>query len=122
MSITEEFSFDKDGEVVRFAWFRPYFLTIAIALVAVLSFGIGRLTSENKGGVSINYEPESLPQTAPVASVVQAGGSVTASSQGTRYYYANCRNTISEKNKVSFATALMAEKAGYTLAANCKRP
>ena len=44
---------------------------------------------------------------------------VTVSSKGTRYYYSWCKNTISEKNKVSFASAILAEKAGYTLATNC---
>ncbi|MEK7194494.1 MAG: hypothetical protein AAB660_02295 [Patescibacteria group bacterium] len=123
MSITEEFHFDKEGNVLPTGWrggFRRYFLTVVIILVATFSFGVGRLTGEKREGVSINYDSSLFENTkAPVQATV-GEGSVVASSQGTKYYYSNCRNTISEKNKVTFATAVMAESAGYTLAANCK--
>lgn len=55
-----------------------------------------------------------------VGTVASGSGEVTASSKGTRYYYPGCSNTISAKNKISFATASMAEAAGYSLAATCK--
>jgi hypothetical protein len=127
MSITEEFHFDNRGEVVRFPHLRKYFLTLVILLVAALAFGIGRLTGEKGTGVSINYNPTLLaspvvavgPSPSPVA---PSAGQVYASSKGSRYYYMNCKSTIVEKNKVTFASAIMAESAGYTLATGCKAP
>ena len=125
MNIHETFHFDKEGEVERFPLFRQYFLTILIILIVALAFGIGRLTGERRDGVKIITNDQGLTSSALLdaqPSDISASGpnSVVASSQGTKYYYADCKNTISEKNKVTFATSLMAEKAGYTLAANCK--
>src|SRR3989344_5699179 len=40
MSITETVTFDKEGRVERFPWFRKLFLSIIIILVTVLSLGI----------------------------------------------------------------------------------
>ncbi|MBX4195861.1 hypothetical protein KW796_02820 [Candidatus Parcubacteria bacterium] len=127
MSITEEFSFDKEGEVVRFPHLRRYFLASVIILIALLSFGVGRLTGGEREGVTINYDPNLAVPAAAVALskprvTADTGHSVFASSKGKRYYYPGCRNTISEKNKVTFATETMAEKAGYTLASGCKKP
>src|SRR5262245_12530579 len=112
MNIPETFHFDKDGEVVRFPWLKKLFLTLVIILVAFLAFVVGRLTGHGGGDVVINtsaVELVSEPKT-------DSPGAVFASSQGTRYYYSDCRNTISEKNKISFASSAMAEAAGYTLA------
>ncbi len=136
MSIPETYHFDKAGEVEPVGWrmrVRKYFLTLAIILVAILSFGIGRLTGSPKLGVSMNYEqvpndqgPSTKVQSDSTLSLgpsdLSASPSVFASSKGTRYYYSGCRNTISDKNKVTFATAAMAEQAGYTLASGCVAP
>lgn len=118
MSIPDAFRFDKEGNGLKGHWLRPYFVTITILLVALLSFGLGRLTGGERGGVVINYDPENLIASKPSQKATEE--SVVASSQGARYYFSHCRNTISEKNKVSFASPALAEKAGYTLAANCK--
>ena len=141
MSIPEEFHFDKSGEVVRFPRIRAYFLTILVLLVALLAFGIGRLTGGERGGVTINtssndkgqmtnevINPKSQLAT-PESSLdishstlsipAPTQGSVYASSKGTKYYYASCKSTVSEANKVTFSSPSEAEAAGYTLAANC---
>jgi hypothetical protein len=108
-----------------------YFLTILSAILLVLlGIGIGKLISaKQEGGVTITYDPEfvlhattvfgtTTPKTvAPSANTA----SVYASSQGKRYYYPTCKSSISEKNKITFATKELAEKAGYTLATNCKQ-
>lgn len=121
MSIPDTFHFDKDGEVLKYPRLRPYFLTIIIILISLLSFGVGRLTGDSREGVEINYDPKILSGESLTPTVKEStpSGSVTASSQGTRYYFSHCGNNISEKNKVTFATPLLAEKAGYTLALNC---
>ncbi len=120
MSITETFNLDKEGNVKNLSLFRAFFIAIVISLVALLSFGIGRLTATPREGVKINFDPEVLESSKTTVSRTPLAGEVTASSQGTRYYYSHCKNNISEKNKVSFATVSLAEEAGYTLALNCK--
>ncbi len=128
---SEEIAFDESGNPVRFPLVRKIFLSLVIILVATLSFGIGKLSSLNQSEpIKIEYEnldndrASSAGKGRALDSDSQGStlgsGAVSASSQGTRYYYSWCGNNISEKNKISFATALMAEKAGYTLAANCK--
>ncbi len=142
MSIQDTVHFDNTGEVVRHPTLKRYFLALVIVLVAILGFGVGKLSGQgSRAGVSINYDPSLLKDPAPASPVstsadtsqtssviaatipVQsAKGAVFASVNGKRYYYPGCSNTISEKNKVTFATAAMAESAGYTLSANCKAP
>lgn len=129
MSITEEFHFDNRGEVVKYPWLRRYFLTSVILLVALLSFGVGRLTGEDRPGVAINLDQELIAEDNGVLEPIGSLGegslgllSVTASSQGSRYYYSHCGNNISEKNLITFASANLAEAAGYTLAKNCSKP
>lgn len=121
MSIPDTFHFDNRGEVIQNHGFRPYFITIVILLVALLSFGVGRLSGSKSPGVVIDYDPNLL-KASPTSNVASDSleASVTASSQGTRYYFSHCANNISEKNKISFATPALAEKAGYTLALNCR--
>ncbi|MDB5254486.1 MAG: hypothetical protein JWL80_552 [Parcubacteria group bacterium] len=106
------------------------YLVISAILLVILGFGIGRLVETGKKeGVSISYDPEfvlhattlfgtTTPKVIPSSTNT---ASVYASSQGKRYYYQTCKSSISEKNKITFATKELAEKAGYTLATNCKR-
>jgi hypothetical protein len=124
MSIPETFHFDNRGEVEKHPSFKRYFLAMVIILVALLAFGVGRLTGSERPGVSIDIDKEFLAQDGQggagnTAIAGASAGQVTASSQGTRYYYSHCGNSISEKNRVVFATASLAETAGYTLAKNC---
>ncbi|MDB5194102.1 MAG: hypothetical protein JWN50_116 [Parcubacteria group bacterium] len=137
MSIPETIHFDKDGEPVPGGHFRELFrkvfLALVILLVAGLGFGVGRLSAgEGRKGVEIRYDNGAIQalssSTSTPASVVQgkaldsSSGSVYASSKGTKYYYTNCKSSVTAANKVTFAAASMAEAAGYTLATNCKKP
>lgn len=121
---SETVDFDKEGNIVRFSPLRKLFLTLVIILVALLSFGIGRLSGEgNREPVKILYDQTlvqgvALDKTGDNSLSVKQG--VFASSKGKKYYYPGCSNTVSDANKVTFATAFMAESAGYTLASNCK--
>ena len=137
MSLTEIISFSKEGEPepagARNLIFRKLFLALVIILVALLSFGIGRLSAPGTGdGVEIEYDP-SLSSVDQSASVIKSAGGVTevdesssgqviASSNGRKYHYPHCSGAkqISEANKITFASALDAEASGYTLASNCK--
>ncbi len=122
MSIPEVFHFDNRGEVVEKSPIKPYFLAIVIVLVALLSFGVGRLTSTQREGVEINFDQSLLQNTASAANVSSSvtTGKISASVNGTRYYYPHCKSTVSEKNKIFFDSAAQAEEAGYELAVNCK--
>jgi len=131
MSIQDTYEFDNRGEVVKFPLVKRFFLSLVIILVALLAFGLGRLSGQGvHSGVSIDYDPNFLEasstperaQTAQTSAVIEATvGQVTASSKGTKYYYSTCKNTISAANKITFTSASEAEKAGYTLAANCHK-
>lgn len=125
MSIPETFHFDNRGEVVEKSPLKPYFLALIIILVSLLSFGIGRLTGSPREGVEIKFNENILNNAASVmgsqSTIEKSGaGKVSASVNGTKYYYQNCSNNILEKNKVYFDTAKDAEESGYTLAANCR--
>jgi len=134
MSISEIVSYDKDGRIERFPLFRKFFLSLTIILVALLSFGIGRLSvAGNREPIRIEYDPQlttenqrqttNINQTANVINATKEGnGGVIVSKNGARYHYPHCASAkqIKEENKIIFPTPAAAEAAGYTLAANCK--
>lgn len=129
MSIPEIVSYDKDGRIERFPLLQKLFLSLTIILIALLSFGIGRLSVVgNREPIKIEYDPNltewstpSVDQTASVINAVKEGGVIT-SKNGARYHYPYCSGAkqIKEENKIIFATVAAAEAAGYSLAANCK--
>ena len=121
----EIIEFNEKGEVERFSFLRKFFLSLVIILVALASFGLGRLSgTEKREPIQIRYENLDSQLTTdnpqPTTSKIENSASVTASSKGSKYYPAGCKSTISSKNKISFQTAAAAEAAGYTLAATCK--
>ena len=136
MSISEEVSFDKDGNIVRFPLLRKLFLSLVIILVATLSFGIGRLSViGDREPIKIEYDPAltqepstSINQTAnvinsnPAVFAPSGTSEVVVSKNGSKYHFLHCPSVkqIKEENKIFFATPAAAEAAGYTLAANCK--
>ena len=134
MNIPEVVSYDKDGHIERFPLFRKFFLSFVIILVALLSFGIGRLSVvRNKEPIKIEYDPElttdnSQPtintnQAASVitATQIQSNTTVIGSKNSNKYHYSYCPGAkqIKEENKIVFSTPETAQAAGYTLAANC---
>ena len=136
MSISEIVSYDKDGKVSSSSWriplFQKLFLSLVIILIALLSFGIGRLSVVgNREPIRIEYDPEISNSQFPIsnqASVssaldkIENSTSVVVSKNGARYHYPYCSGAkqIKEENKIIFATVAAAEAAGYSLAANCK--
>lgn len=90
------------------------FLVVAIFLIALASFGLGRLSVlyEQKEPIQILYSEE--------------GGEAReenyiASLSGSRYHLPWCpgAQSIKEENKIWFESEEAAEIAGYTPAANC---
>lgn len=139
-------SFDENGEVNPASptgkWpiplFQKLFLSLLIVLIAVLSFGIGRLSvaKNNREAIRIEYDSTlterplipSNNQTASVINTTQSPAAsevpinqVITSKNGSKYHYSHCSGAkqIKEENKIVFATPAAAEAAGYTLAANC---
>ena len=109
------------------------YLTAAIVLVAVISFGLGRLSKirEEKTPITIENVKENaqIGESKPLSTsnVDKTNSSATskffvASRNGKKYYYAWCESakTIKEQNRIWFSTQAEAEKAGYQPAANCK--
>lgn len=133
MSIPETVSFDKDGETESKGrgLVRKFFPTLVIIFVAVLAFGVGRLTGSRAGEpVKIEYDPSLLPAAAAIAPAPQlsqkpvSNSTVYASNKGTKYYYASCGglSKVSPANKISFPSSRAAEAAGYSLASGCAKP
>lgn len=133
MSLPEIISFDKEGNPEKSAGWRTmikrFFLALVIILVALLSFGIGRLTSTgDRTGVSIEYDPQLTTNdrqptrnTTQAASANASASQVVVSKNGSKYHYSHCPGAkqINEENKIYFNTAAAAEASGYTLAGNC---
>lgn len=112
----------------------PYFVPIAIILVAIIAFCLGRVSGlqEKRDPVRITNSPPTSVNNPPsppyikggtenTASVISAGA-VVASKNGTKYHYPWCAGAkqISAKNSISFNSIEEAQKAGYTPASNCK--
>ena len=130
VSITEEVSFDKGGNVERFPIFRKLFLAIIIILVATLSFALGRISNIDKNRpIKIDYDTGLYSQSAGVINAINKdksgqtnGFEIVASKNGTKYHYSYCSSAkqIKEENKIVFNSVEDAESSGYTLAGNCK--
>ena len=133
MSITEEVTFDKEGNMERATWrtliFDKLFLSTIIILVAILSFGIGRLSVVgNREAIKIEYDSSITNTQSPTSKQISnsnnqtvGANTVMASKNGSKYHYSHCTGAkqIKEENKITFASASAAEAAGYTLASNC---
>ena len=96
---------------------RDVFVVAILLLASSASFGLGFLAGIDAGqGSGVLVATPSAPVTAT------SSGEVVASKSGTKYYFLSCAGAdrISEVNKTRFASAQLAEHAGYTLAVNCK--
>ncbi len=107
---------------------KSVFIAIIIVLVALTSFGLGRLSKirENKTPIIIENLSANIEtgfRVAPAAETrFQETGNLVASKKGAKYHYPWCSGAqrIKETNKIWFATIEEAKTAGYTPAKNCK--
>jgi len=105
------------------------FLIITIILVALVFFGIGRLTSPKSEPIQImNLEKASIEDIKPseegIGEEAYQGdyeGRVLGSINSDKYHLPDCPGAkqINEKNKIWFDSPEEAEKAGYKPAGNC---
>jgi DNA/RNA endonuclease YhcR with UshA esterase domain len=116
---------------------RDIYIILVVILVALASFGLGRLSKIEESKPSIRIDDRSSPR--PGLGEVGEGAGVVgkvsiektiekierkyvASKNGTKYHHPWCPGAqrMKEENKIWFDTKEDAEKAGYGPAANCK--
>ena len=105
-------------------------LAVIISLSALLAYNAGRLATIEAKKVPIRLIEAPAAPIAPVeppknglpSENTNSKGQVVASKKGTKYHYLSCpgAKAIKEENKVFFASAMLAEQAGLTLAGNCR--
>ena len=106
------------------------FIILTVILVALISFGIGRLTVPKSEPILIkNLEQaniddlniEAQGKVYPPATEQSDVGRVVGSKNSDKYHLPECPGAkqISEQNKVWFDSIEAAEKAGYKPAGNC---
>jgi len=103
------------------------FIVLTIILVALISFGIGRLSAPKSEPIQIkNLEKASVEELQVSteqenSETTDYQGKVVGSSRSDKYHLPECPGAkqISEQNKVWFDSIEAAEKAGYKPAANC---
>lgn len=106
---------------------------LSLGLGALGLFGLGRLygLGETTCALSLtneipqveNIELSPSPKMTPIPPKGQGARSeVTASRNGTKYYFPWCAgiSRIKDENKITFANESEAQSAGYTKAANCE--
>ena len=104
-------------------------LVIGVFLVSLISFGLGRLSLAKSEHTPIKIEEvgsvckpmEMSTTTTHTNSLQQDDAQLVASRNGSKYYFPWCAGVsrIKEANKVTFASEVEAQAAGYELAANC---
>lgn len=94
-----------------------------IILIALIAFGLGRLSVllEKKTPIRIENMSENASSTLP-AGTASSKELFVASKSGTKYHFPWCSGaqSIKEENKIWFSSKEEAEKAGYKPATNCK--
>ncbi len=109
------------------------FIIATIVLIALISFGIGRLTApkrepiEIKGMEKANIQDLMMPDKISSAESddkkeeLNYQGKVVGSIKSDKYHLPDCPGAkqISEENKIWFESIEAAEKAGYKPAGNC---
>ncbi|TSD02837.1 MAG: hypothetical protein Athens071416_476 [Parcubacteria group bacterium Athens0714_16] len=124
------------GEEMRHWLNNDIFTIILIILVGFGGFGLGRLSvgEEQKFPISVENVAtnnltanaldslKNVEQNGEVSGVINEGGQVVASKNGTKYHYPWCSGakSINDKNKIFFASIEEAKTAGYSPASNCK--
>jgi len=96
------------------------FMVFLLVLIAVTSFGLGRMSVENGGGGSLE---RGIQQSASAGAFAPAeADTYIGSKNGTTYHLPWCAGAlkIKEENKIVFNSKKEAEDAGYSPAENCK--
>lgn len=105
----------------RLGKIKPYLGPINLLLLAALSFGLGRWSKIEEGQNPITIEQSNSNIAASPTQSDRINNQLVASKNGTKYHYSWCPGAaqIKEANKIWFASAEAAKRAGYTAASNC---
>ena len=97
-------------------------LVVVIILVALISFGLGRLSKIRENKTPITIESATNKPTSGVGASTNSDKLYVASKSGTKYHYPWCPGAlnIKEENKIWFSSKEQAESNGYSPAGNCK--
>jgi hypothetical protein len=100
------------------------FIVLAIILIGLAGFGLGRLSALEKGRERVEIQPikfTSLTTSSTTRVNEQADHPLVASKTGKKYHFPWCAGAlqIADKNKIYFDSYEQAQKAGYTPASNC---
>lgn len=99
-------------------------IVVVIITVALISFGLGRLSKieEKKTPIIVENISASVKTSADKTTISSQEGIVVASKNSTKYHYPWCSGAqnIKEENKIWFNSTEEARQAGYTPASNCK--
>jgi len=105
-----------------------WFIVATVILVALIAFGIGRLTAPKAAPIQIkNLEETSIEDIENQGQIYSPAteqsdvGQVVGSKNSDKYHLPDCPGAkqISEENKIWFDSIEAAEKAGYKPAGNC---
>lgn len=94
-------------------------MATSFLLVALIAFGLGRLSAVAKNKPALTIERASLGALANPEGISE--NTFVASKNGTAYYLPSCAGVgrIKEENKIWFSSGKEAEKLGYKPASNC---
>jgi len=109
------------------------FIVLAIILIGLAGFGLGKLSALEKGRESVTIKKANFTAVTSTTTTINsvsasamiagesAKGMLVASKNGTKYYFPWCSGVskINENNKVWFDSYESAQKAGLSAAANC---
>lgn len=97
---------------------KDFILSVGVFLIAVISFGLGVITSQEAAPIIIE-NPEYRAMPSDISE--NPTGIFVASIKGKYYHLPECpgARNISEINKIWFQTKAEAEKMGYKPASNC---
>lgn len=108
-----------------------YFYAVVLILLAVASFGLGRLSagapwqvslpSEPSAGITLQADQSLADDRLTIPAEAATESTPVASEHGARYYLPHCSGVgrINPDNLIYFVDTARAEAAGYTPAARC---
>lgn len=107
-----------------------WFTALVLVLVALIAFGLGRLSQLEQPKFPIQIKNDKNAGTASASESISnntttqntKSGQVVGSKQGSKYHFPWCSGAkrIKAENLVTFATIEEAKAAGYEPAANCE--
>lgn len=131
----------KIGNIVKYFWdliranFDGIFVACLLVLCSIISFNLGRISALEKTPLKFETDANifnavensknkavNSPDVSTSINKIQTDPRVVVSKNSDKYHFSWCSGAkrIKEENKIWFNSTQEAERAGYTLAANCQ--